>query len=435
MKKRYIRFAVGAATVSLLVATGIQSVSMAGGTSNWHANWSQESKWSGNGPWQIDNNTTTVARACNLPSAGNVACDAYVMSSDKTAGQSPWANYAGGKVTAKDTLAQNPYGLSPQQLISAYNFPTTNANGSLPGTGETIAVVDAMDDPNIASDLATFDTQFGLPQLNSCTISATSGPCFQKVSETGTSVYPAFDQSWAAEISLDVEYAHAIAPGASILLVEASSTSLVDFAKAVTYAGSKAQYVSMSWGTAESTTDKTYDTLLNAKVSYFAASGDGGVGTSWPSTSPKVISVGGTSLLLNADGTVASETGWVNGGGGCSTLEAASASQLAYSGYAQVGCNGKKATPDVSADGDPNTGVLVYDSNNYFGYSGWFTVGGTSLATPIWAARAADTGALVNPAYIYGSNTIKWNDITSGGNADGCTVGYDMCSGIGSWNN
>ncbi len=166
---------------------------------------------------------------------------------DKTKGQSPFGPFGQETTTTKDTFANNPNALSPAQIIGAYNFPTAKPNGPQPGTGETIAIVDAYDDPNIASDLSTFDTQFGLPQLPSCTVTATS-QCFQKVSETGTAVYPPFDQGWSAEISLDVEWAHAIAPGANILLVEATTATTTDLVRAIAYASTRAQYVSMSWG-------------------------------------------------------------------------------------------------------------------------------------------------------------------------------------------
>jgi subtilase family serine protease len=206
--------------------------------------------------------------------------------------------------------------------------------------------------------------------------------------------------------------------------------------KSATYASSHSQYVSMSFGGPEGSIDTSYDSSFNnANVSYFASSGDAGLGTQYPSTSPKVISVGGTTLNLTSSGTISSETGWAGSGGGCSTYETATSSQTAYPTYAQVNCAGKRATPDVAANADPNTGGFVYNSNNYGGTTGWFTVGGTSLATPIWAARAANTGVVVNQAYIYGSNSINFVNITQGGNSAGCLVGFSLSCGLGSWNN
>jgi subtilase family serine protease len=439
MKKRFYKFAVGVATVSLVTVGAIQGISGASGGGPLRINFGPAPVLQGAGPWQIDNNLATVTRACPTATANEASCDALVLGIDRTSGQSPFGNL--GQIFAKnqdvvDTFADNYTALSPAQIISAYNFPTTSSTGALPGTGKTIAIIDAYDDPNIVSDLSTFNSQFGIPQLNSCTITTTSGPCFQKVSETGTTAYPAFNQSWAEEISLDVEWAHAIAPGASILLVEANTSNMSDLAKSIEYASTKAQYISMSFGVSESSTEKTDDLFFTSSTaSYFAAAGDSGVGAQWPSTSPKAISVGGTTLNLSATGAITSETGWVSGGGGCSEYETATAAQASYPTYGQSGCNGFKATPDVAADADPNSGVFVYDSNGYAGTTGWYTVGGTSLATPIWAARAANSGVTVNSAYIYGTNSIKFDDITQGGNANGCLVGYDMCSGLGSWNN
>jgi subtilase family serine protease len=437
MKNSFYKIALGTATVSLLLAATMQSVSSAGGQQR-RPTWGIEQTFTGAGPWQTDNNNATVNKVCSTVSTG-ASCDALVLGVDRTPGKNPFSGF--GQNIAKQSaqaipVTDYPDSLSPSQLINAYNFPTTTASGALPGTGKTIAIVDAYDDPSIASDLATFDTQFGIPQLNSCTISTTSGPCFQKVSETGTTVYPAFNQSWSQEISLDVEYAHAVAPGASILLVEATTNGLSDLMRAIGWAATKAQYVSMSFGAAEVSNEKTYDAgLAGNTASFFAAAGDVGLGAQWPAVSPKAISVGGTTLDLNTDGTVASETGWVNGGGGCSAYETASASQLSYPTYNQSGCAGMKATPDVAADADPNTGVLVYNSNVYAETVGWYDMGGTSLATPIWAARAADSGSLVNSAYVYGPNAINFKDITQGGNSAGCLVGYDLSTGLGSWNN
>jgi len=438
MKKRLSKFALGTATVSLLLVATVQGISSASPGSPPGLNWGPAPVLAGAGPWQIDNNTATVDRACSDTTSG-ASCDELVLGMDTTKGHSPFGNF-GQSVASRNeqvnTLADNPNALTPSQIINAYNFPTTSPSGGLPGTGKTIAIVDAYDDPNIASDLATFDTQFNIPQLPSCTITATSGPCFQKVGEAGSTTLPAFDEGWASEISLDVEYAHAVAPGASILLVEATTNGTVNLMRNIAYAATKAQYVSMSFGQPDSSSDKSLDgAFVRTGVSFFAAAGDAGLGAEWPSVSPKVISVGGTTLNLTSSGSVSSETGWVNGGGGCSAYETAPAAQTAYPTYAQANCAGMRATPDVAADADPNTGAIAYDSNDYGGTTGWYTAGGTSLATPILAARAADSGVIVNPAYVYGTNSIKFNDITTGGNAAGCLVGYDMCSGLGSWNN
>lgn len=313
----------------------------------------------------------------------------------------------------------SPSGLSPAQIKSAYGFSTSSSSGS----GKTIAIVDAYDDPNAEKDLGVFSAQYGLP---SCT---TANGCFTKVNQTGGTSYPRMNSGWSLEISLDIQWAHAIAPGAKILLVEAKSANSNDLFTAEDYASTHATYVSNSWGGSESSSESSWDPhFTTLGVSYFVSSGDAGLPAQYPSSSPNVISVGGTTLAFNTDGSLKSETGWASGGGGCSVYESATNAQFAVENL----CGTKRATPDVSLDADPASGVSVYDSVRYSGQSGWFVVGGTSASSPMWAARSADSGALVNAAYVY-ANNISYRDITAGGNTAGCLLGYDLCSGRGSW--
>ena len=317
----------------------------------------------------------------------------------------------------------SPTGLSPATIKAAYNFSTSMTTGA----GKTIAIVDAYNDPTAENDLGVFSAQFGLP---ACT---TGNGCFTKVSQTGTKRYPQANSGWALEISLDVQWAHAIAPGAKILLVEASSASFSNLLKAEDYAAAHASYVSNSWGGSEFSGENTYDShFVHTGVSFFVSSGDGGLPAEYPSASPKVISVGGTTLHFDSTGNFSSETGWSSGGGGCSSYETANSAQSSFGGYTQVNCSGKRATPDVSLDADPVSGVSVYDSTAYSGQKGWFQVGGTSASSPMWAGRAADAGAVVNASYVYGSS-ISYRDITDGKNGASCLVGFDLCSGQGSW--
>jgi subtilase family serine protease len=316
-----------------------------------------------------------------------------------------------------------PAGLSPATVKSAYNFPTS----LLAGAGQTIAIVDAYDDPTAEYDLGVFSSQFSLPACS------TANGCFRKVNQSGGSLPPRADPVWALEISLDVQWAHAIAPGAHILLVEASSASFTNLLAAEDYAKTHAAYVSNSWGGSEFNGEATYDShFVQPGASFFVSAGDSGLPAEYPSASPNVISVGGTRLNFSG-GVLASETGWSSGGGGCSAYELASAAQASFPGYAQSGCAaGARATPDVSLDADPASGVAVYDSTRYQGRSGWFTVGGTSASSPMWAARSADAGIVVNAAYVYGAG-IAYRDVTSGNNGASCLVGYDLCTGRGSW--
>jgi subtilase family serine protease len=163
------------------------------------------------------------------------------------------------------------------------------------------------------------------------------------------------------------------------------------------------------------------------------SSGDAGLPADYPSASPNVISVGGTTLHFDANGNFTGETGWSSGGGGCSLYETATSAQAAF--FAQTafsGCGTARATPDVSLDADPASGVSVYDSTRYQGQKGWWTVGGTSASSPMWAGRAAAAGVTVDATYVYGT-AITYRDITVGNNGATCLLGYDLCSGRGSW--
>jgi hypothetical protein len=351
-------------------------------------------------------NGHSSARACPGSPMGTADCHALVAAD---AGGTPLASIS-------------PTGLSPATIKSVYSFPMS----STAGAGQTIAIVDAYDDPNAESDLGVFSSQFGLP---ACT---TANGCFRKVDQTGGTRYPRTNAGWALEISLDIQWAHAIAPGAKILLVEATTNSFANLLAAEDYAKTHAQYVSNSWGASEFSGEASYDShFTQSGVSFFVSSGDAGLPADYPSASPNVISVGGTTLHFSGS-TFTGETGWSSGGGGCSAYETANPAQAAFGGYAQVNCAGKRATPDVSLDADPASGVSVYDTVRLQGQSGWFKVGGTSASSPMWAARSADAGVPVNAAYVYG-NGITYRDITSGNNGAACLIGFDLCTGRGSW--
>jgi subtilase family serine protease len=253
------------------------------------------------------------------------------------------------------------------------------------------------------------------------------------VNQTGGSHYPRVDPGWATEISLDVEWAHAIAPGAKILLVEATDAELPNLLVAEDYAAAHARYISNSWGDVEAADEGASDArFVHPAVSIFFAAGDDGTPAHYPSSSPNVISVGGTTLHFDAKGKLIGETGWSDSGGGCSRYEAAPAPQAAFADYDRLKCKGRRATPDISLDADPESGVSVYDSTSFNGVKGWRTVGGTSAAAPMIAARAAMTGAVVGSAYIYGP-AIRYRDITVGNNGARCRVGADLVTGRGSW--
>jgi len=325
-------------------------------------------------------------------------------------------------VSAEATAA--PTGLSPAQVKQAYGFPT----GASAGAGQKVAVVAPFDAPTIEADLAVFSQRYGLP---ACT---TANGCFKKVAQNGGKSYPAPDKQWAMEISMDVEWVHAIAPGARILLVEARSDRLADVVAAQDYATGHAGYVTNSLGITEFAGEGAYDSHFSRSgVSIFVASGDDGAGAGpgYPASAPGVIAVGATTLSNIGRPTFA-EAGWHNSGGGCSLYETASAPQRSYPGYGAVGCAGQRAVPDVALVGDPHSGVAVYDS--YKTASNWFTAGGTSASTPMWAARAADSGLVITPKMLYSAaSPITFRDITVGNNGEPALPGYDLVTGLGSW--
>lgn len=250
------------------------------------------------------------------------------------------------------------------------------------------------------------------------------------------------NSGWELEASLDVEWAHAIAPGAKILLVEARSSSGTDLLNAINYARSQAGVVavSMSWGGSEFSTEALYDSDFTSTngVVFFAAAGDSGTGVEWPAVSPNVIGVGGTTLHLSSTNALQSETAWSGSGGGVSTFETEPSYQTAYG--ITIG-GGKRTVPDVSYDADPNSGVAVYDSYSYDGQNGWFQVGGTSEGAPQWAAIDA-LGKSVSSKQLYSDAKLSsassfFRDITSGTNGtcgSVCTAvsGYDTVTGLGS---
>ena len=335
----------------------------------------------------------------------------------------PGEHFASPSFHVRPNAGTGPSGLSPAAIKAAYAFTTDSSAGA----GQTIAIVDAYDDPTAEADLNVFSSTFGLP---ACT---TANGCFSKVNQAGGTKMPKVDAGWALEISLDVQWAHAIAPGAKILLVEATSNSFSNLLKAEDYAAAHAGYVSNSWGANEFSGETAYDShFVHAGVSFFVSSGDAGTPAEYPSSSPGVISVGGTTLKFDGSGLLTDETGWKGSGGGCSKYETAPAAQSAFADYGGLNCNGKRATPDISLDADPASGVAVYDSTRYGNRKGWWTVGGTSASSPMVAARSAVAGVVVDSAYIYGA-AITYRDIVVGNNGASCLVGAYLVTGRGSW--
>ena len=337
-----------------------------------------------------------------------------------------------------------PTGLSPAQMQHAYGVDNISFSGITgDGTGQTIAIIDAYDDPNAASDLHNFDTRFGLPDA----------PSFTKLNENGGTTLPGVDtaakpDTWELEESLDIEWAHVIAPRASLILYEANSPSFSDL---MVHAANSARnnptvtVVSMSFGGGEFSGETSYDSYFTTPtghtgVTFTASTGDSGSPGGYPAYSPNVVAVGGTHLSVDSSGNWLGETAWSGSGGGRSTQEA----EPSYQNSVQS--SGRRDIPDVAMDADPNSGVPVYDTFDNGTSSPWIQIGGTSLASPMFAGviAIADQGRLINGLtalngrtqtlpMLYQASAASFHDITSGNNGGfSAGVGYDLVTGRGS---
>jgi subtilase family serine protease len=322
------------------------------------------------------------------------------------------------------------YGLVPRQSGCNPHAVRTNASGG----SKVIAIVDAFDAPAIKSDLAEFSNRFGLPPAN-----------FEVVFASG--VRPPTEKGWEIETSLDVEWAHAMAPNAKIILVEARSNSYNDLFAAIDKASELVAsqgggQVSLSWGGAEFAAEATYDAhFTKAGVVYFAAAGDT-PGLSFPAASPNVVAVGGTTINRLANtGAFLGETPWKNTGAGPSAFEPKPSYQ---NGISAISGNAR-GVADVAAIANPSTGgVWVYVSQNASARSnkGWLAVGGTSAATPIIAALANNSGRFARSTseeltHIY-SHPADFTDIKTGtcgpGGIYAAAAGWNYCAGVGTPN-
>ncbi|MGW1750153.1 putative Ig domain-containing protein [Streptomyces sp. NPDC002092] len=332
---------------------------------------------------------------------------------------------------ASAVAAAAPSGLSPANLHSAYNLPSTG------GSGLTVAVVDAYNDPNAESDLATYRSTYG---LSSCT---KANGCFKQVSQTGsTTSLPTNDTGWAGEEALDIDMVSAVCPNCNIILVEANSANDTDLGIAENEAVSLgAKFVSNSWGGSESSSQTSEDTsyFKHPGVAITVSAGDSAYGAEYPATSQYVTAVGGTALSTSSNSRGWTESVWHTSstegtGSGCSAYDPKPSWQT------DSGCS-KRMEADVSAVADPATGVAVYDT---YGGSGWAVYGGTSASSPIIAgvyALAGTPGSGDYPAKYPYSHTGNLYDVTSGSNgscstAYFCTAetGYDGPTGWGTPN-
>lgn len=352
-------------------------------------------------------------------------------------------------------------GYTPAQMRQAYGFDQI----TLPpgqtfdkaGSGQTIAIIDPLDDPNIVADLQKFDETFNIGGIAG---NPASTSFLKVVNENGGSTLPDTDNyDYGLETSLDVEWAHAMAPGANILLVETSTFfSFNDLGTAIEFAARQpgVSVVSMSFGSGEWPTEYYLDNMFTTPaghqgVSFVASAGDsGGIYAAYPAVSPNVLSVGGTTLPANLSGNPnrAAEFGWTFGGGGISSAEAEPAYQLG------VQSTGSRTGPDLAYDADQTTGVAVYDSlyaaNTFFPGKPWIKVGGTSMGAPQISSLMAIANQLrvaAGEATLDGANQLlpaiyqiaatdphAFQDITSGNNGYPAVPGYDFATGLGTPN-
>ena len=333
------------------------------------------------------------------------------------------------------------YGLAPLTPGCNPIVTVTNPNGG----SESIAIIDAYDDPTAASDLALYSAQFGLPAANLTVVYA-----------GGSNPGPDPTGGWELEESLDIEAAHAMAPGARIYLVEANSDYDTDLYPAVQvganlvscgavtcpHGGHGRGEISMGWGGQEFSDEALADGFFQHQgVVYFAAAGDE-PGVEYPCTSPNVVCVGGTSTARSIfTGNFLYQVAWQDGAGGFSYYEPRPSYQNSIRGV--VGS--ARGVPDVSFDGNPNTGTWIYDSTAYesapgeFEPGGWFIVGGTSLGSPSMAGIVNAAGHFSRSSFdeletIY-SDHSGFTDIRNGTCGPyvtfAATPGWDFCTGVG----
>jgi subtilase family serine protease len=388
--------------------------------------------------------TTAILHSCALPQAHHASCLAEVKAKRLLLSDGTTRPAAGTSTTS---------GYRPADLQSAYKL--TAASAVVPATPQTVAIVDAYDDPTAEADLGVYRSAYGLP---ACT---TANGCFKKVNQTGGSTPPAVDTGWAQEISLDLDMVSAICPNCHILLVEANSASTADLSTAVNKAAALgANEISNSYGGSEASSETSLNSAYkHPGIAITASAGDAGYGVEFPAAVPSVTAVGGTSLTKASNARGWTETVWgsSSGGGLLGFLGASSGTGSGCSKYEakpswqhDAGC-ANRTVADVSAVADPNTGVAVYDSTaDSSGNQGWQQFGGTSVSSPIIAAVYALAGnaatiqsgtpsgtSLNAPGAWYAyAHTSSLNDVTSGANGScgggllgGGTAKKYLCTG------
>lgn len=367
---------------------------------------------------------------CSLPARGSAACMSIRVE--------------GIRQAASTSAYALPSGFGPADLQSAYNM---SGMASTNGTGKTVAIVDAYDDPTALADVCLYRSTYSLPALQQCSGGST-GPTFTKIDQNGGTSYPVVNTGWAQEISLDVDMVSAMCPNCNILLVESNDNTNDNLGAAVNTAAGWPGVVAISnsYGGSEDSTETSYDTYYNHPgIAVTASSGDSGYGVEYPAASPYVTAVGGTSLKRASNARGWSESAWTckgslncallgGAGSGCSKYESAQPWQTSLG---LSGCS-KRMVADISAVADPSTGVAVR-------YNGaWSVYGGTSVASPLIGAVYALIGnysATVNPypAKLFYAHASQLHDVTTSLTAVTCSpsylcnaaAGYDGPTGVG----
>jgi subtilase family serine protease len=378
-----------------------------------------------------DESGATRLSRTSVPNSGTVVSLIYNGKAGSTLG-----GFQGAMITAKSGRAsgqvaflangsncvtlRNIGGFYPCDLQNAYSLPSATD-----GKGQTVAIVDAFDNPKAEDDLDVYRSEFGLPP---CT---TANHCFKKVNQRGLQGRPpVIDTSgWSLEASLDVDMVSAICPNCHIILVEADSDSFADLGPSVDEAAKLgATQISNSYGTPEAAAEKAIDHFYHhPQVTIVASSGDSDYGVSFPANSPYVTAAGGTTLSVDSGARGWNETVWNNedvqgAGSGCSAYEPKPVWQK------DSGCPNNRMDTDVAAVGDPYTGVAIYDTYIVAGKTlgGWETLGGTSVAAPIiasvYALGGAGNASLDYASSLY-SHAQALNDVTNGNNGT-CTIPY-----------
>ena len=419
MRRRAFTTAVGLSglAVSLVLpvaatATPVAQAGRAGGGWSWPGGWSAACGGSGEG--------ATSAVACNAIELDNPS---------SWQGHHLWPSRSPG--AGRSPAPTTPSGYDPAELQAAYGLSSESASY---GSGKTVAIVDAYNDPYALSNLSTYRAQWGLSSV--CTKAGQSGCItFTDESQSGSTRLPSSNVGWSEEISVDLDMVSAICPNCNILLVEANSATFANLGTAeLTAAAAKPLSIGNSYGGSESSSETSYDSYYNTKteagIAITASTGDSGYGVEYPAASPDVIAVGGTTLTA-ASGTARgwTEVAWSGAGSGCSAYEP---QQLWQKEVGPAIPCANRAVADVAAVADPNTGVAVYDS---YGRRGWTVFGGTSVAAQIISAVYALAGGL--PSGTTGASELyppaaelNLFDVTSGNNA---SCGSDLCTATAGW--